>query len=209
MTLRAQQLACTRGERTLFDGVDFELQQGEALRVVGNNGSGKTSLLRILCGLATPSHGSVLWDGVAIGSNREQFNSQLTYLGHLNGIKDDLTPCENVILATRLSGNRIERKAAISVLEQIGLGGQINLPTRVLSQGQKKRVALARLPFCKTTPLWILDEPFVALDADAVQGLAETINQHLTHGGMLAYSTHQEIALNARRNTVLHLTAPC
>ena len=209
MTLRAQQLACTRGERALFDGLDVELRRGDAVRIVGNNGSGKTSLLRILCGLSTPTHGSVLWDGVAIASIREQFNRQLTYLGHLNGIKDDLTACENVMLATRLSGNRIDRNAAIAILEQIGLGAQINLPTRVLSQGQKKRVALARLPFCSATPLWILDEPFVALDTDAVQVLVETINQHLDGGGMLAYSTHQEITLNAHRSAALHLNAPC
>ena len=209
MTLRAQQLACTRGERALFDGLDVELRRGDAVRIVGNNGSGKTSLLRILCGLSTPTHGSVLWDGIAIASIREQFNRQLTYLGHLNGIKDDLTACENVMLATRLSGNRIDRNAAIAILEQIGLGAQINLPTRVLSQGQKKRVALARLPFCSATPLWILDEPFVALDTDAVQVLVETINQHLDGGGMLAYSTHQEITLNAHRSAALHLNAPC
>jgi heme exporter protein A len=209
MTLRAQQLACTRGERALFLGLDLELHRGDALRVAGNNGAGKTSLLRILSGLSMPNAGAVSWCGEHISHIREQYNRQLTYLGHLPGIKDDLTACENVLLAVRLSGNRIDRKAAVSALGQVGLGAQINLPTRVLSQGQKKRVALARLPFCCGTPLWILDEPFVALDQDAVQALAETIGQHLDNGGMLAYSTHQEISLRAQRNLTIQLHAPC
>ena len=207
ITLLAQQLACTRGERVLFENLNFELHPGDALRIAGDNGAGKTSLLRMFCGLMTPTQGSIQWMGNPISAIREQFNSQLTYLGHVNGIKDDLTACENVMLATRMSGNRIDRKAAIATLEQIGLGAQINLPARVLSQGQKKRVALARLPFCSARPLWILDEPFVALDSSAVQLLVETINQHLDNNGMLAYSTHQEIALSSQRNVTLQLSA--
>jgi len=209
MTLKAQQLACTRGERALFLALDLELRPGDALRVAGKNGAGKTSLLRILSGLSTPNAGTVNWDGENISRIREQYNRQLTYLGHLPGIKDDLTAGENVMLAVKLSGNRIERKAAALALEQVGLGAQVNLPARVLSQGQKKRVALARLPFCSATPLWISDEPFVALDQDAVHWLTETISQHLSHDGMLAYSTHQEINLRAQRNLTLHLQTPC
>jgi heme exporter protein A len=206
MTLTAQQLGCTRGERLLFDALDLELYSGDALRVTGNNGAGKTSLLRLLCGLSTPDHGTVCWDGVDIRKMREQYHRQLSYLGHLSGIKDELSACENVLLSTRLSGNRIDRAAALYVLEQIGLGAQANLPARVLSQGQKKRVALARLPFCSYTPLWILDEPFVGLDSDAVQLVTASINRHLEDNGMLIYSTHQEVNLVAQRNASIALS---
>ena len=139
MTLKAQQLACTRGERALFLALDLELRPGVALRVAGKNGAGKTSLLRILSGLSTPNAGTVNWDGENISRIREQYNRQLTYLGHLPGIKDDLTAGENVMLAVKLSGNRIERKAAALALEQVGLGAQVNLPARVLSQAYAKR----------------------------------------------------------------------
>ena len=206
MSLKAQQLACTRGERALFDALDLEVCRGDALRVAGNNGAGKTSLLRILCGLASASHGTVFWDGVNISHMREEYNRQLTYLGHLSGIKDDLTACENVLLSARLSGNRIDRKAASLALENIGLGAQVNLASRVLSQGQKKRVALARLPFCSATPLWILDEPLVALDHEAVLLVTQTMNQHLANAGMLVYTTHQEVGLAAQRNLTINLS---
>ncbi|MET3106254.1 heme exporter protein A [Oxalobacteraceae bacterium GrIS 2.11] len=209
MTLQAQQLACTRGERVLFDALELELHRGDALRIAGNNGAGKTSLLRILSGLSTPNHGSVTWGGADIYGMRELYHRQITYLGHLNGIKDDFTACENVLMACKLAGMRIERKAVLSVLEQIGLGGQARLPTRVLSQGQKKRVALARLPFCSATPIWILDEPFVALDPDALQLLTTTINQHLENHGMVVYTTHQDVSLAAARNLTINLAASC
>ena len=209
MTLWAQQLACTRGDRVLFDGLDFEVHRGAALRVNGNNGSGKTSLLRMLSGLTEPTRGVVSWDSEDIRSRREQYHRRLTYLGHLPGVKEDLTVCENVMLATRLSGNCINRAAAVAALRQIGLGAQINLPTRVLSQGQKKRVALARLPFSSATPLWILDEPLVALDQEAIGWLSETINRHLDNRGMIVYSTHQEISLNVDQHLTVNLVAPC
>jgi heme exporter protein A len=209
MTLTAQQLACTRGERDLFDALDIELHAGDAMRIAGNNGAGKTSLLRILCGLAAPTSGTVFWDGVAIASMREQFCRQLTYLGHLSGIKDDFTAHENVMMACALAGNPVSRNAVYDALERTGLGAQADLPTRVLSQGQKKRVALTRLQFCRATPLWILDEPFAALDQHAQLLLTETLNQHLDNNGMLAYSTHQEMTLRARRNVTLELAAPC
>jgi heme exporter protein A len=209
MTLWAQQLTCTRGDRVLFDGLDLELHRGDAVRVAGNNGAGKTTLLRILCGLVQPATGAVYWDSENIRSAREQFHNQLVYIGHLSGIKEDLTACENVMLSARLSGNRIDRKAAIVALQEIGLGAQIKLPARVLSQGQKKRVALARLAFCSDRPLWMLDEPLVALDPDAVQSLTTTINHHLANKGMVVYSTHQEWNLVAERNQTVELAGVC
>ncbi len=203
MTLHACQLACTRGERQLFNDINFEIHPGEALHVAGTNGSGKTSLLRMLCGLSFPAAGEVRWSGRNIRSVREEFASQLLYLGHANGVKDDLTAWENVMVAATLSGNRVTRDDACRALEQLGLARAVNLPTRALSQGQRKRVALARLRLGMAAPLWILDEPFTALDQSAVTELRGTLNHHLAHGGMVIYTTHQEIDLTPRR--MLHL----
>lgn len=206
MNLQAFQLACTRGERHLFSDINFEIHPGEALRVAGTNGSGKTSLLRMLCGLSYPATGEVRWDGCNIRSVREEFASQLLYLGHTNGVKDDLTAWENVMVAATLSGNRVSRSDALQALDQLGLGRSADLPTRVLSQGQRKRVALARLPLGMAAPLWILDEPFTALDHKAVTELCGTLNHHLVQGGMVIYTTHQEIELTARRTQLLDLS---
>jgi heme exporter protein A len=205
MTLQAFELVCTRGDRQLFNNVNFEIHPGEALRVAGTNGSGKTSLLRMLCGLASPAAGEVRWSGRNIRSVREEFASQLLYLGHANGVKDDLTAWENVMVAATLSGNRVSRANAYQALDQLGLGRAADLPTRALSQGQRKRVALARLPLGMAAPLWILDEPFTALDHKAVAELCGTLNHHLAHGGMVIYTTHQEIELIARRAQLLDL----
>jgi heme exporter protein A len=205
MTLQAFELVCTRGDRQLFNNVNFEIHPGEALRVAGTNGSGKTSLLRMLCGLASPAAGEVRWSGRNIRSVREEFASQLLYLGHANGVKDDLTAWENVMVAATLSGNRVTRTNAYQALDQLGLGRAADLPTRALSQGQRKRVALARLPLGKEAPLWILDEPFTALDQKAVTELCGTLNHHLAQGGMVIYTTHQEIELTACRAQLLDL----
>jgi heme exporter protein A len=199
MNLQASGLACTRGERELFNNVDVALRAGDALRVAGANGSGKTSLLRLLCGLACPSAGEVRWGGRNIRAVREEFGSQLIYLGHANGVKDDLAAWENVAVGATLAGHPVGRDAACEALEQLGLGHAAELPTRALSQGQRKRVALARLQLGLRQPLWILDEPFTALDRDAVGVLVATLSAHLARGGMLVYTTHQEIALGAQR----------
>lgn len=208
MTLQAYQLACTRGERQLFIDINFDINPGDAMRVAGTNGSGKTSLLRMLCGLAFPAAGEVRWNGCNIRSVREEFGSQVIYLGHANGVKDDLAAWENVVVASTLSGNPVSRDEAYSALEHLGLARVADLPTRALSQGQRKRVALARLhvgPGMKT-PLWILDEPFTALDQEAVIQLCGALNRHLARGGMVIYTTHQEIDLSAQRLLRLDLS---
>jgi heme exporter protein A len=205
MTLQAYQLACTRGERNLFTDVHFEVKAGDALRIAGTNGSGKTSLLRLLSGLAFPAEGEVRWNGENVRNVREEFCSQLIYLGHANGVKDDLAAWENLVVAATLSGYPISREQAWQALELVGLGEVGNLPTRSLSQGQRKRVALARLWLDTTTRLWILDEPFTALDKGAVDELCGTLNSHLADGGMLVYTTHQEITLSAGRMLQLDL----
>lgn len=206
MALHAYQLACTRGERQLFCDINFELQPGDAMRVAGANGSGKTSMLRMLCGLAYPAAGEVRWNGRNIRAAREEFGANLIYLGHANGVKDDLLAWENVVVAATLAGHPVTREAACQALGKLGLARAANLPTRALSQGQRKRVALARLQLGHAAPLWILDEPFTALDKDAVAALCGTIDKHLAGGGMVLYTTHQEIELKAQRALLLDLS---
>lgn len=199
MTLQAHRLTCIRGDLELFSDLSFELAPGDALWVAGTNGSGKTSLLRMLCGLSMPADGEVRWNGQDIRRLREEFCSKLIYLGHLNGVKDDLLAWENLSIASTLSGQPVSSDEAHDALERLGLGRAADLPTRALSQGQRKRVALARLSFAAAMPLWILDEPFTALDKSAVSVLCETISKHVANGGMVIYTTHQEIDLSARR----------
>ncbi|HEY0844113.1 MAG TPA: cytochrome c biogenesis heme-transporting ATPase CcmA [Noviherbaspirillum sp.] len=199
MTLQAHRLTCIRGDLELFNNLSFELEPGDALWVAGTNGSGKTSLLRMLCGLAVPAEGEVRWDGQNIRHLRDEFCSKLMYLGHLNGVKDDLLAWENLVVSSTLAGNPVSSDDAHDALEALGLGRAADLPTRALSQGQRKRVALARLSFSMSMPLWILDEPFTALDKSAVAALCGTISKHVAQGGMVVYTTHQEIDLSARR----------
>jgi len=207
MTLQAHRLACTRGERILFDDLSFTLTPGTALRVGGSNGSGKTSLLRMLSGLCCPADGEVRWHGANVRSVRAEFGASLIYLGHANGVKDDLAAWENLALGATLGGTPVSRAAAYAALEMLGLGAQADLPTRALSQGQRKRVALARLQLGGERPLWILDEPFTALDQKAVDALCATLERHLAGGGMLVYTTHQEIDLGGARAVRLDMGA--
>jgi heme exporter protein A len=185
-----------RGDHRLFTDLSFSLQGGELLRLRGSNGSGKTSLLRILCGLMEPAEGEVLWKEENILTQRDEFNAELLYLGHLNGIKAELTGFENLRVSYALRGEVPTDDQIYNALGQIGLGGREELPTQVLSQGQKRRVALARL-LLSDAALWVLDEPFTALDVDAVAQLAKLIEAHLQKGGMVVYTTHQEVDMRA------------
>lgn len=197
-------LQCTRGDRCLFSGIGFSVGAGELLHLYGHNGSGKTTLLRTLCGLISPSEGEVRWNGQAIRRQRDEYAAQLLYLGHKNGLKDDLTGVENLLVACRLSGVAVTAEKAWDVLEQMGLRGHEDLPARVLSQGQQKRVALARL-LLSQAPLWILDEPFVGLDVAAVALLENVLAAHVAQGGMVILTTHQEVALTSGRVKKLRL----
>jgi len=192
--LSVTDLACMRGDRRLFSGVSFTLQRGECLHVGGENGVGKTSLLRILCGLAPAEAGAVCWQGRMIAEWDEAYRQQVCYLGHHNALKDDLTALENLQVAGALAGTPLSGTAALDSLQRMGLAGREDLPVRVLSQGQKRRVALARL-LTSPAALWILDEPFVALDVAAVDALAETIGGHVARGGLVILTSHQAVTI--------------
>ena len=189
-------LECRRGDRRLFSGLDLALEPGTLLHVRGLNGSGKTTLLRTLCGLFTPETGEVRWRGESIRSLAEDYRRELLYFGHLNGIKSDLTGIENLSIAARLDGDPVGIHDVWQALERIGLRGFEDLPTRMLSQGQKKRVALARLILSRAR-LWVLDEPFTALDVEAVALLQARIAGHVAGGGLVVLTTHQEVPLTS------------
>jgi len=194
--LEADNLECVRGERSLFAGLSFKLAAGELLYLQGRNGAGKTSLLRMLIGLLPPETGEIRWQGEAIRRRRDDYHAALCYLGHLNAIKEELTPLENLLAGARLAGDTLSDDDAIDALEQVGLAGREDLACKYLSQGQKRRVALARLVVDRR-PLWILDEPFVALDVAAVDWLAGIISAHLQRGGLAVMTTHQAVAIPA------------
>jgi heme exporter protein A len=196
--LEASDLECERGGRTLFRSLSFALQGGELLRVAGANGSGKTSLLRILCGLLPPSGGEVRWNAVPIKALQEDYSRQLVYLGHAPAVKDDLTAVENLAVACRLAGNPQPQRALRDALAQLGLEGQ-EQPVRKMSQGQRRRAALARLAVSASIPLWLLDEPFSALDFSGVDLLRGMLEQHLARGGAVALTTHQDAGMAAAR----------
>jgi heme exporter protein A len=203
--LQAVSLSCRRGERRLFSDLNVKVEPGTLLAVVGENGSGKTSLLRIFSSLLPAEQGSVLWDGQDIHQLKELYAGQLTYLGHLNGIKDDLTPLENLMSAMSLAGEPCSNNGAKEALEAIGLKRPIHhLPSKVLSQGQKRRVTLARL-WLSTHPLWLLDEPFTSLDAASTNVVTQRLLAHLQRGGLAVLVTHQEVALPVERVQRLRL----
>lgn len=194
--LEANNLECVRGERRLFAGVGFRLEAGELLYLQGRNGAGKTSLLRMLIGLLPPEAGEIRWQGENIRRLGEDYRAHLCYLGHLNAIKEELTPLENLLAAAQLADEALAEDDALDALEQVGLAGREDLACRYLSQGQKRRVALARLVQEKRA-LWVLDEPFVALDVAAVDWLAGLIGAHLQRGGLAVMTTHQPVNIPA------------
>lgn len=197
--LETLDLACLRGDRLLFRQLQMQLGEGELLRVEGANGAGKTSLLRLLAGLALPASGEVRWLGVSIRRQRETYARALLYLGHLVGLKDELTPTENLAIEAGLAGLSGATPARIEqALASWGLSRQLRLPLRVLSAGQRRRAALARLQLSDAV-LWILDEPFNALDVGAVAQLGRLIETHLARGGMAVVTSHMDLPVECAR----------
>lgn len=203
--LEADNLECVRGERRLFAGLGFKLEAGELLYLQGRNGAGKTSLLRMIIGLLPPETGEIRWKGQPIRRNGDDFRADLCYLGHLNAIKEELTPLENLLASAHLADEDLSEDDALDALEQVGLAGREDLACKYLSQGQKRRVALARL-IKERRPLWVLDEPFVALDVAAVDWLAGIISGHLQRGGLAVMTTHQLVAIPASTVRELRLS---
>jgi heme exporter protein A len=193
--LEAAALECERSGRTLFRALSFALRAGEALRVAGANGSGKTSLLRILCGLAAPAAGEVRWRGTPIRALQEDYARELVYLGHAPAVKGDLTAAENLSIACTLAGLAVKPADVAAALERFGLPGR-DLPVRKLSQGQRRRAALARLCLSRA-PLWLLDEPFSSLDADGIGLLHGLFLEHLEQQGAIVFTTHQDPGIAA------------
>lgn len=198
--LQAMDLACQKGQRTLFDGVNLAVAAGSWLHIEGGNGCGKTSLLRILCGLSPAARGQVIWpepSGQArpeSAERRRPDRSVLHYMGHALGLKPDLTACENLCLEAQVSGLALSRAQALQALAAQGLHSRAHLPVRVLSQGQRQGVALARL---RASParLWVLDEPLVGLDASATAATRAMFQDHVNAGGALVMTSHHDVGL--------------
>ena len=195
--LNANGLSCERGDRQLFAGLSLALEAGGLARLLGANGSGKTSLLRILAGLTRPAAGEVRWRGERIGDLAEEYGRELAYIGHAPALKDELTVAENLAFAARLAGIVASGAQLEAALEVLGMAMHAALPARVLSQGQKRRVSLARLALPGAPALWLLDEPFAALDEDGIGRVRALTEAHLARGGMLVLTSHQDVPVAA------------
>ena len=206
--IEAVDLTCERGERLLFSGLAFSAENGTLLRIAGPNGTGKTSLLRIMCGLLEPTSGEIRWKGGNIRRLREEYWKDLAYIGHLNGVKDDLTVRENLRVSVRVAGRTASEPQLAQALDAVGLAGFEDSMARFLSQGQRRRVALARLYVSDAVPLWILDEPFTALDVRGVANLSQLIAGHIEGGGTVVLTTHQEVPVDAARRKRVDLGSP-
>lgn len=185
--LAAQALACRRGARVLFSGLSFAVAAGQIVWVRGANGQGKTSLLRLLAGLSRPEAGRI-----AHGAGRER-----VYVGHANALKDDLTVAESLMFLSRLHAFDTDAAAHAQSLQRFGLHSRRNAPVRTLSQGQRRRVALARLCLAPADALWLLDEPFDALDAEGVQALNALLTEHAARGGSVLLTSHVPLTLSS------------
>jgi heme exporter protein A len=182
-------LACRRGQRLLFDGLELRLQPGQVMWLRGSNGRGKTSLLRLLAGLSRPEAGQIRWGDEALPPQ------QMTYVGHHNALKEDLTALESLGFLARLHGQASSREALVAALQRLGLHSRRDAPVRTLSQGQRRRVALARLALAPAKPLWLLDEPFDALDADGIAVVDALLSAQAARGGSVLLTSHLPLGL--------------
>lgn len=200
--LEVKNLFCERDERVLFEGLNFSISAGEIIQVEGPNGSGKTTLLRILSGLSQAFEGDIFWKGESISDVRDDFLGDLLYFGHLPGVKAILTPEENLRWYCALHPHT-RAEGIDKALASVGLFGYEDVPCHSLSAGQNRRVSLARL-YLSDAPLWILDEPFTAIDKRGVARKEALIAEHAANGGSVILTTHHELAIkdNLRKVTL-------
>ena len=203
--LAATDLACFRGDRLLFRDLNLRVDAGQALQVRGPNGCGKTTLLRILCGLTTPEDGTIRWRGRVLRGHDPDYLRELRYIGHSDGVKLALSPRENLRIAMAL-GSGADEAALASALARLDLADFMDVPCRTLSAGQRRRVGLARLTLGGAR-LWLLDEPFTALDSAGGDVVHALIEAHLVGGGCAVLTSHQAIHLDAGRSTSIDLAS--
>lgn len=193
MSLIAKDLEYARDDRVLFTGLNFTINAGEVLQIEGRNGSGKTTLLRILCGLINADDGEIYWSDQDIQKDRYDYSNNASYIGHHDGLKGDCTPFENLELSHALSGAK-ENCSPLKALEKVGMRGFEHQLCRTLSAGQRRRVAIARL-LNSPAKLWILDEPFTAIDQAGIGKLENIIAEHANAGGMVILTSHHQVNL--------------
>jgi heme exporter protein A len=197
--LEGRTLSCRRGRRLLFEQLEIALQPGSITWLRGTNGSGKTSLMRILAGLSAPADGAVLWNGQPLRQAGRAARLGVVYIGHANALKDDLTLEESLAFLARLAEHGQPEAAAAAALERLGLGTRRQAAVRTLSQGQRRRGALARLALDDSPRTWILDEPYDALDSDSTQLLSRLISANAARGGAVLLTSHQDVVLPGLR----------
>ncbi|TNI90558.1 cytochrome c biogenesis heme-transporting ATPase CcmA [Aeromonas allosaccharophila] len=206
MLLQVNNLSCVREDRTLFELLSFSVAPGDLVQIEGPNGVGKTSLLRLLTGLSQPFAGEVCWNGENIRHCRDEYHANLLYLGHQPGVKAALTPFENLKFYQQLHHPQQTETDLWQILARVGLAGFEESPTGQLSAGQQRRVALARFWLSQKPALWILDEPFTAIDKQGVKVLEQLFLAHAERGGMVILTTHQDLTLMQGRLKSISLT---
>ncbi|TLU64805.1 cytochrome c biogenesis heme-transporting ATPase CcmA [Thalassotalea litorea] len=202
LVLTADNLSCIREERILFDELDLQFKNGDIWQIAGANGTGKTSLLRILAGLHEPENGNIKYKGTLIGQCNEEYHQDLLYLGHSPGVKAELTVLENLQFNLQLCGQNTDQ--CVQLLEQVDLYGFSDTLAAHLSAGQHRRIALARL-WLTDARIWILDEPFTAIDKQGVKRLEQRVLEHADQGGIVILTTHQDLSLPTSRYQTLTL----
>jgi len=193
--LRVSELAGERGDARLFERLDMALAPGTVTWLRGRNGRGKTSLLRLLAGLSTPAAGDIQIAGRTLREGGPAWRRQLVFIGHHNALKDDLSAKEALSFLARLHGGQANDDEIVQAMQRLGIAQRQHAMVRTLSQGQRRRVALARLVLSATSPLWLLDEPFDALDSDGIVALNGVITEHAQRGGCVLLTSHQALSL--------------
>jgi len=194
-TLSAARLGGQRGERLLFGGISLALQPGQVVWLRGRNGRGKTSLLRLMAGLTSPAAGAVLCDGLALPASPADWRQRLIYIAHASALKDDMTVAENLQFGAALQGRKASRAEIGDALASWSIAALRDAPVRQLSQGQRRRTALARLSLPHPPSIWLLDEPFDALDDEGVQILCAQLSRQARRGGSVMLTSHQAVPL--------------